>query len=229
MLQGILSSFDSRHQKALMSGGQSIGILQHFFNFFPDSQGLRIRTADGLDFLTTISKREIVEYDLNSPSQVTLSLIYSERMTYVTGGKKSMLHAVWRFSKQGSSTANVSAMLDLASMQFGVNGKGKGGESFFLGSKDGFDLFLGTICENVVFKKSSLWIGKSPDDPWFQDVAKRVKQRWDERDTKPWCGQCGAPLREPKRCPCKGAYYCGSVHQQAAWRFHKHHCSTRRK
>jgi hypothetical protein len=141
-----------------------------------------------------------------------------------------MLHSVWGFGRPGHE--NVAAVLDMASMQFGERGRGKGGETFMLGSLDGFYDMAERVAEGHKPRFEHLpggagRVGPSPHDIWLRPAAQRVRGRWEARVTKPWCGYCGAP-GELRRCPCGEAWYCNAAHQAAGWRYHKRWCGARR-
>lgn len=151
--------------------------------------------------------------------------------TYITGGEDTMPHAVVGFAE--SADGNVSTILDLASLQFGDAGRGLGGRSTFaLESLDAFYDRVEAIAEGADTEnaKVSARIGPCADDAWLKQVAKRVKNRWDERDTKGWCGHCGAPGEALKKCSlCHDDAYCDAAHQTAAWPFHKRFCAGKSK
>ncbi|KAJ7744101.1 hypothetical protein B0H16DRAFT_1858102 [Mycena metata] len=92
--------------------------------------------------------------------------------------------------------ANVSTILDLASLQFGDGGRGLGGRSTFaLESLDAFydrveAVALSADTENA---RISSRIGPCADDAWLKTVAARAKERWEARDKAAWCGHCGGP------------------------------------
>ena len=125
----------------------------------------------------------------------------------------------------------MSAVLDLASMQFGEAGRGRKSKgTFALESLDHFYDRLETIaggCDSSKTKTSHR-ILDSPDSEWLEKVAKRAKARWDARDTDPWCGHCGAPSLagiKLKKCGLCRVHYCNAAHQKAAWPFHKRFCT----
>lgn len=127
---------------------------------------------------------------------------------------------------------NITTVLDLSSLQFGDLGRGLGGRSLFtLESLDAFydrieRIAHGADTENA---RISARIGPSADDAWLKDVARRAKARWERRAEERWCGHCGAPGKELKKCAaCKDAVYCDEAHQAAAWPFHKRFCAGRK-
>jgi hypothetical protein len=212
---------------------KSIALLQLFFDQYNEIQPLRVRTTTGEEFITTIGRRVIIEWELMAPKQVTLVAVRvgseSTAISYITGILDTMLHAISGFSTLDGE--NVSAVLDLASMQYGEVGRGrKSKEAFALESLDHFYDRLEKIAggNDALKTKTSRRISNYPDGEWLEDVAKRVKTRWDARDTDPWCGHCGAPSLagiKLKKCALCRVHYCNAAHQKAAWPFHKQFCT----
>ncbi|KAL3419316.1 hypothetical protein PVAG01_09538 [Phlyctema vagabunda] len=212
---------------------KSIAMLQFFFDKYPRTQPLRIRTTTGHEFVTSINKGVIMEWELLDPKQITIAAVRvgtsSDTMSYVTGLSNPMLHAGFGFATQDGE--NVSAVLDLASMQYGEPGRARKSQgTFALESLDHFYDRLETLATDIDASKTktSLRIGTSADDEWLAAVADRVKTRWEARDTEHWCGHCGAPslqgikLKKCGKCP---VYYCNAAHQKSAWPFHKNFCA----
>lgn len=185
-----------------------------------------MRTASGVDFETTISLRTILVFTMLNPRQVTVSVVMSKE-TYITGADHSSRHAILSFVRPGGKSADV--VVDLASMQFGPKGRGSGGETFRMETMDKWLDFTSTVCGNMQeYKIGSARILSHPwGEPWLEESAKRVKARWDARETDHWCGYCGA-LGAEKRCPCHDVWYCSQDHQKAGWKFHKRFCSTKK-
>ncbi|KAF9460607.1 hypothetical protein BDZ94DRAFT_1197616 [Collybia nuda] len=205
---------------------RTVAALQHFFDLFPTNHPLRIRTADGEDFITDIDSRVILEFDLHRPLQI-MHIAMGGGKSFSTGDQERMNQAVWGFERPGEEMVGIA--LDMASMQFGEKGRGKGGENFMLGTLDAFYNFVETVVAGGdPMKLGSKRIGPSPHDKWLKEVARRVRYRWTNRETGRWCDHCGKPLDAPKSCPCHEVFYCGSAHQKKAWRFHKKHCSKRK-
>jgi hypothetical protein len=177
--------------------------------------------------MSIIDNRIILEFDLQAPLQITY---ISKRGggTFTTGDQVHMNHAVWGFGRPGEEMVGIT--LDMASMQFGEKGRGKGGETFMMGTLDGFYDFVETIAQGCEpMKLGSMRIGPSEHDEWLKAGAGRVKERWGKRETERWCDYCGKPLGDPKVCPCHEVFYCGAMHQAKAWKFHKKHCATKKR
>ncbi|KAJ7159539.1 hypothetical protein C8R46DRAFT_1001774 [Mycena filopes] len=153
-----------------------------------------------------------------------------DRGTYITGSEETMMHAVSGFA--APDEANVSTILDPASLQFGDAGRGLGGRSTFaLESLDAFydRVEVVALGADTATAKISSRIGPCPDDAWLKRVARRAKERWEARGEKAWCGHCGAPGDALKKCSlCHEESYCDAAHQVAAWPFHKRFCAGKK-
>jgi hypothetical protein len=209
----------------------TVALFQHFIDLFPESTRIRVRNVDKdktLVYNTFASDRLIVEMDLYEPHTVSMSVVLPDNKTYITGEDPTMFHAVLGFGPPGSS---IDTILDMASLQFGDVGRGNKGRSLFvLESVSQYANRLEKFAKSSTFNnpKISQRIRGTPNDDWLRTVAQRAKERWENRDTVPWCGHCGAPPskdRDLKKCSkCKAAWYCDAGHQSAAWTFHKHFC-----
>jgi len=218
---------------------QSIAIFQEFADLYLPSQPLHVQLHDGTDFVTTLSTRVILEFTLQAPKQVTLSVVMpskpvgSGRQAIVqsryTGESSEMRHSAWGFGRP--TEKNVSVVLDLASMQFGSAGRGRGGDFFILDTMDGWYDFVERIVLGCEPLRTSGRISQGKDsemEQWFKDVAGRVKERWDARAVDHWCSLCGKP-EATKRCGrCSQEYYCSEAHSRAAWKnWHKRWCKPK--
>jgi len=204
---------------------KSVTLFQHFFDLYAPGTSIRVRTAEGDEYTTTISTRVILEMKLYGLKLLTASLVLPVNQTYITGAQDGMDHAVIGFAE--SAEGNVKTIIDLASMQFGDVGRGLGGRSTFaVESLDKFYDRLERIATGVDEQKTSARIGPCPEDARLKRVARKVKERLRHKESEPWCGHCGAPIQIVKKCSaCKEAFYCDDAHQKAAWPFHKKFCS----
>ncbi|KDR68725.1 hypothetical protein GALMADRAFT_256547 [Galerina marginata CBS 339.88] len=209
---------------------RTVTLFQHFIDLFPDFTRVRVRTVTKdkpRTYSTLASDRVIVEFQLFEPANMTMAMVLPDNQTHISGGQPIVDHAVLGFS---APAANVDTILDLASLQFGDVGRGVKGRSLFVVEPiEQYVSRLSKYANHHDFHqaKHSLRINDAPDSDWLREVAKKVKERWDNRINEHWCGHCGAPPlgEDLKRCaPCKQAYYCNSEHQLAAWPFHKHFC-----
>jgi len=213
---------------------KSIALLQFFMDQYSKSQQLRIRTTAGKEFVSVPSQCVIMEWQLSSPQVSTLAAVrelpHTVPTSYVSGYGEVLLHAVFGMAEIGGE--NVSAILDLSSMQFGELGRGlKSKDMFALESLDQFYDRLEKISRGWGETKTSFRLGPTPQDIWLKEVAKRVKSRWENRSEIPWCGHCGAPLRQanPKKCSlCKEVFYCNDQHGKMAYPFHKKFCTGKK-
>lgn len=207
---------------------KSAVLLQHLFDMYPQTTPLRVRTATGEEYVTTVSTRVVMVLQLIGPKLLTLSSVQPVNVTYLTGAEETMVHAVLGFAD--SPRGNVRTVLDLASMQFGDAGRGLEGKSTFV--VEDVDKFYGRlerIASRIENGKVSLRVHDTPphDDMWLRDVAMRVKARWDNRAKQKWCGHCGAPATYLKCSVCMDAWYCDHEHQNAAWPFHRNFCQSK--
>ncbi|KAF8972505.1 hypothetical protein BDZ97DRAFT_1692186 [Flammula alnicola] len=213
---------------------KAITLFQHFVDLFPEFTRVRVRTVEGKDktrnYTTLADDRMIVEIRFFHPTSVSVSAVFPDNKTYITGSEPSSLHAVLGFAAPGSK---LDTILDLASLQFGDVGRGSKGNSLFVLEPifqyaarldkfaQGNDLQEAKLSQRI--RDST-----TPDNDWLKTVAQRAKDRWEKRATVPWCGHCGAPPKGQvlKTCAkCKSAWYCDPGHQLAAWPFHKHFCN----
>ncbi|KAJ7739078.1 hypothetical protein DFH07DRAFT_840664 [Mycena maculata] len=193
-----------------------IVLLQHFFDLYPEDVQIRVRTSDGAEFTTLASSRCILEMTLLGPKLMTMLCILPTQL-YITGDE-DMPHAVMGF-------ADSPGILDMASLQFGDAGRGVVGRStFVLESRSDYVNRLNRIANSTSFTKTSARIRPCADDLWLKPAAK-AKARWENRHTASWCGHCGGPGPELKKCSKCQDTYCDEVHQRAAWPFHKKFCA----
>jgi hypothetical protein len=115
-------------------------------------------------------------------------------------------------------------------MQFGEEGRGVGGEQFLLGSMDEWWDMMELVAigcepaEKAGPDGTSTRVGPGKDDDVQREAAKRIKERWDKRETEPWCAYCGAP-KPPSKCgSCKKVWYCSKEHSSWGWKAHKKWC-----
>lgn len=204
-----------------------IALIQHFFDLYPMDVKIRIRTPAGTEFITDSLSANILEMTLRVPRLMTLACVLPSNQTYITGDEDTMVHSVMEFPDSPGS----SVVLDMASLQFGDAGRGVGGRStFVLESRVNFtDRLRNRIAHGVTFTKASQRIHGCPDDPWLKPIAAKVKARLEKREIEPWCGHCGAPGPDLKKCSlCHEAAYCDQAHQVAAWPFHKKFCAGKK-
>lgn len=220
----------------------SVLLLQYFFDLFPPSYPLRIRHGVGPSkkapsYTTTIDNFRIMELTMFKPHLQTSIVMIPRENGYRSNPEDTMSHAVARFtpsSGQIDESIGDASILDMSSLQFGDAGRGpgkKGQGLFALDTAIEFDQRLDSVCQGTVQGSFSVSHRMNPHrvptmDKWLREVAAKVKGRWEARDEEKWCGHCGTPAKEDKRCAgCKQQWYCCKDHQAMAWGFHKHYCS----
>jgi hypothetical protein len=148
---------------------------------------------------------------------------------YTTGNFNPSKHGVVTFVEAHPVGAPKTAVLDMASMQFGDAGRGFGNKGVFvLELLEAYELRLKNFAKSFQMYENIAsgllaWTEDGKEE-WFEDIAGRVMARWEARATSPWCAHCGAPAE--KRC-CGTAFYCDRPHQVASWPFHKHFCERK--
>ncbi|KAF2663884.1 hypothetical protein BT63DRAFT_465516 [Microthyrium microscopicum] len=215
--------------------GQTTGVLWRVLDMYSKDQRIRIRTTTGKMFTTTVDRRFFQRLILHRPKKLTVIVAKvhdsaTEESVWFTGAKASMNHMTIGFFAEHEN--KVSVVLDLSSMQFGELGRGlKSNGMFALESTTQYHERLKTLAGNVEHIADYRYTteqGKATPE-WAKDVSRRVKERWDRRDTDPWCGHCGAPstVGKPlKKCMrCLKVWYCDAQHQKVNWQFHKQYCS----
>ncbi|KZV94623.1 hypothetical protein EXIGLDRAFT_736515 [Exidia glandulosa HHB12029] len=221
----------------------SIALLQFLFALYDDDQPVRIRLGAGTGFLTLLAAHSTAKYILQEPMQMTMSIVLSQErpmleprsmafsaVTYMTGEGDSMPHCVMAFDPitQFCDPDQKSAVLDLASMQFGDSGRGRGA-LFVLEEMDDFMERMRGIAQSVTGPQMGGPYITNDAERWLEGVARRVKTRYHRRDIEHWCGHCGAPAQRLACRGCKHEWYCNRAHQVAAWPHHKHWCAGRTK
>lgn len=211
----------------------------------PD-QPVRIRLENGHEAIALLHGRLTATYTLKDPKHMVMSVVCHgepyERApgimalksgTFITGEGDSMPHCVMGFLPivELSPPGQKTIMLDLASMQFGDAGRGLRGRTslFVLEDMDAFRTRMEELAESVSGPDMGGPYIPRGEEYWLEDVARRVKRRYDRRETEHWCGHCGAPANRLACTGCKAAWYCDREHQVAAWSHHKRWCAGKKK
>jgi hypothetical protein len=227
----------------------AVALLQQFFDQFPPDTKLRIRLGPvnkqpGESCVTNISHRTTVVTRFIQPKFQTWIGVFGTTHPYFhgtvndfvySGIKQDMRHSVMLFKRLEDETYEFA--LDLASMQFGSVGRGpgeKGKMPFALDSMDQLNARNARLAsDSESLKISERADYKDYDQPGLNalpslaalgDIARRVKERWENRDKEKWCGYCGAPGPKSKCSGCLEVWFCGKGHQRMAWSFHKGYC-----
>lgn len=80
------------------------------------------------------------------------------------------------------------------------------------------------IAEGVDLRHRSMPVVFSDFDVTNDRIARKVKERWEKRETEKWCGHCGAPEPKSKCAGCGDVWFCSTEHQKMMWSFHKGYC-----
>ncbi|KAF3035220.1 hypothetical protein E8E12_003986 [Didymella heteroderae] len=172
-------------------------LLKTFFELFPCDTPLRVRHAP---------KGNQAEKLVNPKFSTIICSQMNGNIKY-TGTESEMAH--WYMAFSAPDSQEITSVLDIASMQFGEAGRGpgeKGKMLIVLDTKADYDQRLARITDGVDLAQRQTLPPTmiSPYDPEMDRVARKVKERWEKRDTE-WCGHCEAP--EPK-FKCAG---CGEL------------------
>jgi hypothetical protein len=228
----------------------AVTLLQHFFDQFPPDTKLCVRLGPvnkrpGESYVTSISRRTILRTKLIHPTTQTLIDISGPAPMESYNIRDEMIHSIMLFRSAENDKVKHTSALDLSSMQFGELGRGPGAKGkmpFALDTRDEFNARHARLAMASVVVGVSKRIGFSdwPDDAAAEereyglaalppsallvDIARRVKERWENRDKEKWCGYCGAPGPKSRCSGCREVWFCGKEHQTMAWSFHKGYC-----
>jgi hypothetical protein len=126
-------------------------------------------------------------------------------------------------------------VLSMTSLQFGERGRGSCGEPYFLGTTDAWVDMMGQVCDRMEIPSSEgICIDAHKHTARLQACAKRVWERWQNRENEGWCDYCGVGSAECKLQECSACKevkvrYCCAEHQKAAWKLHKFICEKNKK
>lgn len=181
----------------------------------------------GISYITSTMNRSVVQDQLVKPKFSTIIVSpRSDNMKY-TGTKPEMTHWYIAFCAPGSN--DFDSVLDLASMHFGEAGHGpgeKGKMVIVLDMKADYDKRLLRVADGVdLSRRRNTLILVPPCDPIMDRIARKVRERWENRATEKWCAHCGAPEPKFKCAGCGDAWFCNKEHQKLVWSFHKGYCN----
>ncbi|KUJ08777.1 uncharacterized protein LY89DRAFT_724788 [Mollisia scopiformis] len=185
---------------------EAVSLFQYFFEICPADQKLLIQIKTS-SVLVDPFLREIAEHKMRGPKlQVIVSGMEEER---ISGHDNDRPHAVVVFPAPGG----VGFVVDMTSMQFGEAGRGLFGEPYFMGTAEEFYIAMLEVYRT----------------PRLQACAKRVWNRWENRENEGWCEYCGVGASEKVLQRCGGCKkrkvrYCRKEHQTADWKLHKYTC-----
>jgi hypothetical protein len=108
-------------------------------------------------------------------------------------------------------------IVDMARMQWGDNGRGKFGEKYYMGTLDGFYDVMEKVCGDMKEQGiGATHINNSEFTELLTACAKRVWERWQNREKEGWCDYCGigGKLLRCSGCRTKKVWYCSPEHQK---------------
>lgn len=207
-------------------------LLVDFFNLFPRDTKLRVRHAPkdkepGVSYITSVVHRRIIQEKLVNPKFSTAIITWNNNNMKWTGTESEMWH--WYMEFYSPDNQGITSVLDMASMQFGEVGRGpgeKGKMLIVLETKAEYEERLGRIADGVdpAQRETGPPIMLTMYDPEVDRIVRKVKERWEKRETEKWCAHCGAPEPKFKCGVCEKVWFCNRDHQKMVWSFHKGYC-----
>lgn len=176
--------------------------------------------------------RQIFEFKVKGPKVHSIASIPSKPLTLCTGNREGENHGVLGF--RHPDKPEVYLVVDMTRMQYGTAGRGLYGENYFLGTLDSYVSSMGKICERLIdvgHGASYMEMESSEIEARLIRCARRVWERWQNREKEGWCEHCGKGGPNLKMCGgCKkvAIRYCCKEHQVAGWKLHKHSCEKNR-
>lgn len=152
--------------------------------------------------------------------------------TIVTGRDNQSLHSAFGFASP--SSGNVEFVVDMTRMQWGEAGRGQFGELYYLGSLDEYYDIMNNVCDGIVeLEIGATHVAPSSHTEAMAACAKRVWERWENRDKEGWCDYCDVGASERRLSNCSGCRqtkvrYCCKEHQASAWKLHKFTCEKKK-
>lgn len=187
----------------------TLTLYQESFDLCPPDQELEIQIKNEEPVLVKIFPRLIIEFKMTGPKIMNCeSLILKEGgATYVTGGEKQTVHGILGFPAPGTDLAKAFLddflMVDMTCMQWGE--RGMFGENYFLGRGGDWQDSMGNVC--YVMQELGIgasWIKDSPHTELMRKCAKRVWDRWVNRENAGWCENCGVGGKLSACGGCRG-------------------------
>jgi MYND finger len=176
---------------------------------------------------------QIFEYKVKGPKFHTITSIPSKPLTLCTGNKEGENHSVLGFPHPDKPEEYL--VVDMTRVQYGIAGRGIYGETYFLGTLDTYVSSMGKFCEGLIdvgHGASYMEMESGETKARLIRCAKRVWERWQNREKEGWCEYCGKGGPNLMKCGgCKkvAIWYCCKEHQVAGWKLHKHTCKKNEK
>ena len=182
-----------------------------------------------------LESRQIVEFKINGPKRNSLISIPSRTVILHTGYTEDERLAVSIFVQKGQDPKNW-FVVDMSRMQYGEAGRGVYGENYFLGTLSDFLESMKEVCKEATITGALfprlVSGGNKENKERLMACAKKVWERWQNRETEGWCNFCGKPGRNLMSCGAckeKKVRYCCKEHQRFDWKLHKYTCEKNKK
>lgn len=185
--------------------------------------------------------RRIFVYEIHHPRYHTHAYLASKkqppgsrRLTPCTGSRSPENHCVMAFLRQRNLNPNQKNsyyVVDMTRMQYGKAALGPLGETYFMGSVQGFEDSMQSICGHLKLVRMSQTNLPSGGNlaiiARLEECARRAFRRWQSRDSAGWCEHCGVGgpnLLRCNGCRTKRVYYCCLSHQDDGRKLHELIC-----
>jgi hypothetical protein len=135
----------------------------------------------------------ILKYSIQGPKVLSIANgLLGGAPTSLSGSQDGETHYLLVFPHP--ELVNAQFVIDLTRMQYGVQGAGLYDEPYFLGTLTQWKFTMLRLCESVEdISTGATRIVVSEREEWLKACAKKVWQRWMERDSVGggWCDYCG--------------------------------------
>ncbi|TGO23565.1 hypothetical protein BPAE_0128g00170 [Botrytis paeoniae] len=212
-------------------------LFQEFFSFCSSDQQLSIQIKNEESVLVNPFPRSIIEFKLTGPKLMSAQSLKLRNggATYITGGENEGFHSILGFPKPGTSVGQIVNLdeffvVDMTRMQWGK--RGIFGGPYFLGKGGDWQDAMDTICNDMEeLEIGASWILENQHIELMRECAKRVWDRWNDRENAGWCDYCGVGGKLSACAECKKGdkkiWYCGVEHQRKGWKLHKFTCEKK--
>jgi hypothetical protein len=183
--------------------------------------------------LVSLETRQIIRFEINGPKLNSITSIPSIPLTTHTGHTEDEHHAVTAFVH--TDDTNKFVIVDMSRMQYGDAGRGLYGEKYFLGTLSDFLVSMKKVCKEATISGMPFPVlggTGTENEKRLRACAKKVWERWLNREIQGWCNFCGKPgpnLMSCGACKKRKVNYCCKEHQRSDWKLHKYTCEKNKK